>query len=96
MSIEPTEGGFRVVGQVDLSNIDRFREAVGEASPGSELVLDLRECTFLGSEGVGVLIKAAQNLADGRLVLRSPNDILSKVLDISGLGRLPNVHIEAG
>jgi anti-anti-sigma factor len=94
LEIQPIEGGFRVRGQVDLSSVEAFRAAVTDGAPGAgELVLDLRECTYMGSEGIGVLIEAVQSLAGGRLVLRSPSGILMKVLDLAGLTKLPNVEI---
>ncbi len=94
LSIDRVDGMLRVAGQVDLSNVEGFRDALGEAAPNtSELVLDLSECTYMGSEGIGVLIETVKLLGDGRLVLRSPSGILLKVLDLSGLGKLPNVEI---
>jgi anti-anti-sigma factor len=87
----------RVSGQVDLSNADRFREAVMAGARGAtELTLDLEDCTYMGSEGIGVLIEAVKELGDGRLVLKSPSGILLKVLDIAGLSKLPNVDISPG
>jgi anti-anti-sigma factor len=97
LAIERIEGGFRLVGEIDLSSVDQFREAIREAGRASpELVLDLSECTFLGSEGIGVLIEATQALDGGRLILRSPNDMVSKVLDVAGLTRMPSVRVESG
>lgn len=94
LEIEPIQGGLRVRGQVDLSNVDAFRQAVTDrASGASELVLDLGQCTYMGSEGIGVLIEAVKLLDGGRLVLRSPSGILMKVLDVAGLSKLPNVEI---
>jgi anti-anti-sigma factor len=92
--IEPIEGGLRVAGQIDLSTVDRFRSAVEGAVPGSErLVIDLTGCSYMGSEGIGVLVRALQELGSGRLVLRSPTRVVRKVLDLAGLARLPNVEI---
>lgn len=94
LAVDRIDGGFRVSGQVDLSNIDRFREALEKAAPkASELVVDLSECTYMGSEGIGALIETVQSLGERRLVLRSPSGIIQKVLDLSGLGNLPNVEI---
>ncbi len=95
LSIEPIEGGFRVVGQIDLATVDRFRQATAShTSEGSELIVDLSDCSFLGSEGIGVLIDALRALGSaGRLVLRSPRGIIRKVLDLAGLAKLPNVRI---
>ena len=94
LSVDRIEGGVRVTGQVDLSSIDRFREGLAAAAEKSEeLVVDLSGCTYLGSEGIGVFIETVQALGEGRLVLRSPSGITQKVLDLSGLGNLPNVEI---
>jgi anti-anti-sigma factor len=97
LTLDAFDGGVRVSGQVDLSNAGRFREAVMTAAGGASLLtLDLQDCTYMGSEGLGVLIEAVKELGDGRLVLRSPSGILMKVLDIAGLSKLPNVEIAAG
>ena len=98
LSIEPIEGGFRVVGQIDLATVERFRHAAAAGvSHGSELIVDLSGCSFLGSEGIGVLIDALRALGSaGRLVLRSPRGIIPKVLHLAGLAKLPNVRIIPG
>ncbi len=94
LSVETVDGGFRISGQVDLSSIQRFREAVASgAADGSELVLDLSGCTFLGSEGIGVLIDAVKAIGSGKLILRSPPGIISKVLELAGVAKLPNVQM---
>jgi anti-anti-sigma factor len=56
-------------------------------------VVDLTGCTFIGSEGIGVLIDAVKALGSGQLVLRSPRGIVTKVLVLSGLAKLPNVQM---
>lgn len=98
LSIEPIEGGFRVSGAIDLATVDSFRQAAASgATEGSELVLDLSHCSFLGSEGIGVLIEAVKALGSaGRLVIRAPKGIIPKVLELSGLANLPTVQIGAG
>ncbi|MGH2711764.1 MAG: STAS domain-containing protein [Actinomycetota bacterium] len=95
LAIEPVDGGLRIIGQVDLSNMDSFREAVTEAASGAwELVLDLAECTYMGSEGLSVLIETSKGLGEGSLTLRGPSDFLQKVFDLTGIERLPNVRVE--
>ena len=94
LSLDEITGGLRVRGQVDLSSVEEFRRALQAATSGtSELVLDLAGCSYMGSEGIGVLIEAVQSLSDGKLVLRSPSGIILKVLELSGLSKLPNVEI---
>ena len=94
LAVDRIDGALHVTGQVDLSSIERFREALSTAAQdASELVVDLSGCTYMGSEGIGALIETVQSLGEGRLVLRSPSGIIQKVLDLSGLGNLPNVEI---
>lgn len=94
LSIDRIDGGLQLSGQVDLSSVEEFRTALEAVSTGaSELTLDLANCTYMGSEGIGVLIEAVKSLGEGRLLLRSPSGILMKVLDLSGLSQLPNVEI---
>jgi anti-anti-sigma factor len=63
-----------VVGEVDLSNAAILEQAVlAELDLGRELTLDLADCSYIGSEGIGILLLAWHQLKDGgRLVLRSP------------------------
>ena len=97
LSIEAIEGGFRVTGLIDLSTVDQFRQAAAaSAIPASDLVVDLTGCTFIGSEGIGVLIDALKALGSGQLILRSPPGIVRKVLDLAGLAKFPNVQIGTG
>jgi anti-anti-sigma factor len=94
LSVDRIDGGVRVTGQVDLSSVERFRDALTAAAENAdEMIVDLGGCTYLGSEGIGVLIETVQALGEGRLILRSPNGLTQKVLDLSGLGNLPNVEI---
>ena len=95
LTIDPIEGGFRVGGAIDLATVERFRQAAAEeAVEGSELVLDLSGCSFLGSEGIGVLIDALKVLGSGgRLVIRAPHGIVLRVLKLAGVASLPNVRI---
>jgi anti-anti-sigma factor len=96
LTIEPMDGGLRIIGQVDLSNIDQFRTAIGDAAQGAwELKLDLEECSYMGSEGISTLIETSKTLGEGTLVLRAPSDFLQKVLDLTGIAKLPNVRVEA-
>jgi anti-anti-sigma factor len=96
LSIESIEGGFRVAGQIDMATVDQFRQAATAAvAEGAELVMDLSGCSFLGSEGIGILIDTVKALgADGRLILRAPHGIIPKVLELSGLAKLPTVRID--
>lgn len=99
LQIETIDGGLRIRGEIDLSNIDRFSTEVHAAArPGTELVLDLTECHYLGSEGIGVLIQAWKVVreGDGRLILRSPGPTLRKVLELAGFEKFPQLDMGKG
>jgi anti-anti-sigma factor len=89
---------LRLVGEVDLSNAATLEQAVlAELDVGRELTLDLADCTYIGSEGIGILLLAWHQLKDGgRLVLRSPTGVVRRVLELAGLDRFPGVEIVDG
>jgi anti-sigma B factor antagonist len=96
LEIDRIDGGLRIRGEVDLSNVERFAQEVhGAARPGTELLIDLSECEYMGSEGIGVLIQAWKIVRDdgGKLVLRSPNTTLRRVLVLAGLEKFPQVDM---
>jgi anti-sigma B factor antagonist len=100
MDIEREAGSpaLRVVGEVDLSNAEELRSALAaEVDEAGSAILDLSRCTYLGSEGIRVIIDAWNRTPDeGRIVLRGPTRLVRRVLDTAGLGRFPKVEIQEG
>lgn len=98
LEIDRTPGALRVVGEVDLSTATTLEEAVlGELRGTRVLTLDLADCSYIGSEGIGILLKAWNELQDGgRIVLRSPTGVVRRVLELAGLDRFPGVEIVDG
>ena len=91
----------RLVGQIDLSNVEELRvrleRAVGNRATG--LVLDLSEVTFLDSTGLRLVFRLARELADRQqsLQLVVPDDSLVKrVLTLTGVGAVAEVVAEHG
>ena len=81
---------FRLVGDLDLSTVDRLRSAVGGAcGSGSEVRLDLSGVSFCDSTGVGTLVwlHRQATAVGGRLVLCAPRRHVREVLRISGVDR---------
>lgn len=79
-------------GEIDVATVDRFRRAVLvalEAEP-VELVLDLRDVTFLDSSGLSVLALAlkGQRSRDAALSVVNPAPIVRRAIDLVGLGLL--------
>ena len=76
------------VGEIDMSNVDQFRAALGEAAgaSGDRFVVDLTGVDYLDSAGIHALYTVVPRV---RLVA-SP--LLSPVLDISGLLGITSVR----
>ena len=87
--------GFRLVGELDASNVGMLSDALyREVGQGGDLTLDLGGLAFMDSSGIQVLIKTAQDLSDnGRLILRSPGDLVRRILSLIPMDKLANVEI---
>jgi anti-sigma B factor antagonist len=75
------------VGEIDMSNADRFRDALGQAAAdGGPLVVDLTGVEYLDSAGLHALFAFTPGLA----LIASP--LLVPVLAISGLSDVTSVR----
>jgi anti-anti-sigma factor len=79
-------------GELDIATAPQLEQAISEATsePVSELVLDLRELTFMDSTGLRTLAQAnvkAEQAGTALSILRGSRQI-ERVLEISGLGPL--------
>ena len=74
-----------VTGELDFSNADVLREAVGFACAGHphRLVLELSGLRFIDSAGIAVLLAAISRV--GQLCLRSPSPAVYRILEVTGL-----------
>ena len=76
-------------GELDLSGIDAFDEALSAIAPDiRSVVIDLGALTFIDSSGIGCFVRArsAAQENDWSLQLRSPSPLVRKVLDVIDLG----------
>ena len=82
--------GFRLVGELDASNVGVLSDALGrELDKGGDLTLDLSGLAFMDSSGIQALIRAAQGLAgDGKLILRQPGDLVRRILSLIPMDKL--------
>lgn len=89
---------FRLSGELDLSTVERFTDAVRPELEGEgDLVLDLADLAFLDSSGLRALIQTAMSLdGRGRLVLESPRHAVLRLIEVSGLKRLAALEIRPG
>lgn len=77
-------------GELDAFTVPDVR-AVLVATDEGDVVLDLREVTFIDSSGLAMIVEARQRL-DGeqrRLVIGPRSDVVQRLLELSGVaGRL--------
>ena len=91
LSTRPGPDGIPVVtvaGEIDMSNADRFRDALGlaaAAADGGSFVVDLTGVEYLDSAGVHVLFAHAARI---RLIA---GPLLEPVLTVSGLSDITSV-----
>src|SRR5687768_10008812 len=79
------------VGDVDLQTAPELRRYIERAAePGEDIVIDLRQVTFIDSPGLGTLIHCdrVRRERGGRLVLKDPS---GPVRDLFDLVRLADV-----
>jgi anti-anti-sigma factor len=84
----------RVEGELDLATSPDFQEAIETTDPGSRLVVDLTECTFLDSSAVRVLTATARaaDAAGGSVLLVASDPGIRRVLQIAAIDTLLPVH----
>jgi anti-anti-sigma factor len=97
LDIEKTETprGFRLVGELDASNVASLSEAIQpEIERGGDLTLDLAGLAFMDSTGIQVLVRTAQGLEGrGDLILVSPGNLVRRILELIPVQKLDNVRI---
>jgi anti-anti-sigma factor len=88
--IEMRSGVVRAAGDLDLESAEAFitlgSTAVAQCTE-PEMIIDLSECTFLDSSGVGALVTVhnAAREAGIKLFLRGADNRVKRVLEVSGL-----------
>ncbi len=93
-----TQGSCTIVtlgGYIDLSTGKQLRDVLtAAAKTASYLIVDMSRLGFMDSTGLSVLIDMYKRLEKrgGTLALAAPQPIVAKVLTISGLDRVLNVH----
>jgi anti-anti-sigma factor len=77
---------FVLSGELDAATSRRLEESL-IAPPGSVVVLDLSQLSFMDSSGIGAIHRARRRVitGGGTLVLSRPQPMVHRVLQITGL-----------
>jgi len=89
LSIATVAGGWTLAGEIDACSSGELAEAfthVPEAADGI-IEVDVAGITFIDSSGLRVLLELAERMAavGGRVALRNPSGIVSRIIEITGL-----------
>jgi anti-sigma B factor antagonist len=94
---EPTASVIMVAGDIDLSTVDHFSDALGRGSarPGADVVVDLEEVTFIDAAGLGALVRAHKAITGQnhrRMIIRNVPPPACRLFDITGLSKIFDVR----
>ena len=85
---------LKVVGELDMSNADRLRDALEAHETPGGMVLDLSELTFMDSAGLQVILGRALALESGVIAIRDANPMVRKLFRLTGVDRVPGLVVE--
>lgn len=78
------DGGLRVAGEIDLSNVDLLGSALAAAaSAGADIHIEAERLEFIDVIGVRRLLDTAWSIAPGRrLYLHQPQPVVRRLVDL--------------
>lgn len=95
--IQDTDVIVRATGEIDLSNVAEFNDALGKAADIAPkgYIIDLSEVTYMDSAGVQAVLAAYIKMHDatGRLALVVGNARVHAVLEVVRLEQLPRMRV---
>ncbi len=95
-SSSPGRTVVRVSGEIDMLTAPRLRDEVTPlvSAAGSDVVVDLDEVTFLGSNGLGVLVELSHQAAaaGSRFRLVCANRTVIRPIALTGLDQVLELH----
>ncbi|HJS25561.1 MAG TPA: STAS domain-containing protein [Actinomycetota bacterium] len=89
---------FRLTGELDLATADQLIQQLAPVvQQGREIRVDVSGLTFIDSTGLHAIAGlGVRCLNGGQIVILDPSDEVTKVLDLVGADRFPNVVIRDG
>lgn len=91
VSLDGDRATVALRGELDLSGVDRARQAIEQAESGNAqlLVLDMSELEFIDSTGLEVMLRAARRAHDDgrRLIVARPSRYVRRLLEMTAIDR---------
>lgn len=89
VSSDGTRATVYLRGELDMSGVERAREAIEQAEQQANglLVLDLSQLEFIDSTGLEVMLRAARRAREtgGRLVVQKPSTYVRRLLEMTAI-----------
>jgi anti-sigma B factor antagonist len=100
VNVEPQQSGTQVLavsGELDAATAPRLRGALDEVidAGANSILLDLSECSFIDSTGLGVVVGARSRVVEersGRFELCCAGSQAQRILEITGLDDAFGLH----
>jgi anti-anti-sigma factor len=95
VEVHVTEDGLVVSGELDMAAADEFwKSAALAVNPAREVVVDIAELTFIDAAGLTALIRFVEEICPHGVVLRSPRDIVLRIIELLQIETLAAIRIE--
>ncbi|MBS4178606.1 anti-sigma factor antagonist [Lederbergia citrea] len=92
------ELNVKLSGEIDAYTAPKVREELfsGIETPGTKMIVDLSDVSYMDSTGLGVFVGLFKELKanDGQLVLTGMTDRLHRLFDITGLADVMDINTE--
>jgi anti-sigma B factor antagonist len=83
---------IKLVGEVDVANANKFREALAESyeEQGADIVLDASELSYIDSTGLGIVIGAYGRMKERghSISIKDARQNVKKLLQITSLDKI--------
>jgi anti-anti-sigma factor len=96
LRVEPTgAGAFRLVGELDISNVQTLRRTLEDQLDRQQLILDTKGLSFIDSEGLQLLIDLGKQAAEKGSTVRvlGCSRQFRQLLDIAVPQGVPGVDV---
>jgi anti-anti-sigma factor len=83
-------------GELDMASTENLAEVVGPLveEPG-DVTIELHELSFIDSSGLLAMLRLADRVREGQLILRNPSEAVRRVLEMVELADVsPHIVIE--
>jgi anti-sigma B factor antagonist len=93
----PTPRTFEVRGELDMTTAPILLQAVGPSLRAKgDILFDLSDLSYIDSTGLRAIIEIAAPSPGGSVILASPQPLVQRAIEVSGLHRRTNIRLLPG